>query len=194
MIFKFILFRKKFDLIVTIAPPFHLAYLGLLLRKNTGGKLLYHVQDMQIEAARDLKMFYNKKILERLFKMEYKILSEANYVSSISEGMINKMKEKIDREIFYFPNWVDTDFFSPMESRELLKANWGFDVKDFVCLYSGAVGVKQGLEDVLDAAEKLQHMSNVKFLICASGPYKDMLVKDVSDRAIKKHKLFAYTA
>ena len=185
---KMMLLNKKFDLIVTIAPPFHLAYLGLLLRSRTGGKLLYHVQDMQIEAARDLKMFYNKKILHQLFKMEYRILSEADYVSSISDGMINKMKEKIDRQIFYFPNWVDTDFFSPMPLRHLLKAKWNFKEDDFVCLYSGAVGVKQGLEGILDAAANLQHVSRIKFLICASGPYKDILVKEAGDKGLKNVK------
>src|ERR1700761_8524908 len=61
-VFKLIATNKKFDLIITIAPPFHLAYLGLLMRSLTGGKLLYHVQDLQIEAARDLKLFSNKKV------------------------------------------------------------------------------------------------------------------------------------
>src|SRR3984957_5912731 len=38
---KFILARKKFDLIVTIAPPFHLGRVGLLIKKRTSAKLLY---------------------------------------------------------------------------------------------------------------------------------------------------------
>src|SRR5438067_774895 len=33
---KFLIIRKKFDLIMAVAPPFHLAYLGLVIRKSTG--------------------------------------------------------------------------------------------------------------------------------------------------------------
>ncbi len=177
IVFKFIVTNKKYDLIITIAPPFHLAYLGLMLRKITGGKLLYHVQDLQIEAARDLKLFSNKKILAGLFKTELNILRSADYVSSISRGMIKKIQAKVNREIVFFPNWADTDYFSPLPSRELLKLKWGYNADDIIYLYSGAIGVKQGLEGLLLTAEQLKHQENIKFIICSSGPYMDLLVE-----------------
>jgi colanic acid biosynthesis glycosyl transferase WcaI len=185
MIFKFIVSKRNYDLIITVAPPFHLAYLGLILRKLNGGKLLYHIQDMQIEAARDLKLFSRKRILAGLFKVEYNILRGADYVSSISEGMIKKIKSKVNREIVFFPNWVDTKDYFPIEDRHLLKSKWGFNTDDIVLLYSGAVGVKQGLEGILTTAENLQHdHSHIKFVICSSGPYNELLMEQA-----KKKKL-----
>lgn len=174
--------REKFDLIITIAPPFHLAFLGILLRRITGGKLLYHVQDLQIEAARELKMFSNKNVLKALFKIERHILASADYVSSISQGMIDKIKAKVKREVLYFPNWVDTVSYFPLPQRELIKVIWGFNQDDFVCLYSGAAGVKQGLEGILAAAEKLRGESQVKFVICTSGPYKEVLIEEARQK------------
>jgi colanic acid biosynthesis glycosyl transferase WcaI len=175
MVFKFIFFKQKFDLIITIAPPFHLAYLGLMLKKFNGGKLLYHIQDMQIEAARDLKLFSKKTVLAGLFKVEHKILKDADFVSSISNGMIKKIKAKVDREISFFPNWVDTDYYFPLPNREKLKTKWGYKPDDIVYLYSGAVGVKQRLERILVTAEQLLNHQHIKFIICSSGPYKDQL-------------------
>lgn len=175
MIFKFILSKRKFDLIITVAPPFHLAYLGLILRKLNGGKLLYHIQDMQIEAARDLKFFSRKRILAGLFKVEYHILRGADYVSSISDGMIKKIKLKVDRDVAFFPNWVDTSEYFPIPDRHLLKAKWGFTEDDLVLLYSGAVGVKQGLETILQTASQLRDHEHIKFVICSSGPYNELL-------------------
>lgn len=185
MVFKLLLAQEKFDLIITIAPPFHLAYLGLMLRNRTGGKLLYHVQDMQIEAARDLKMFSHKNILAGLFKIEQKILQDADYISSISEGMIQKIKDKIPRDIIFFPNWVDTKTFSPLSERHLLKEKWGYRADDIIYLYSGAVGVKQGLEGILVTAERLQDHGHIKFIICASGPYKEQLAEQAKNMGLK---------
>ncbi|MBK0380668.1 WcaI family glycosyltransferase [Mucilaginibacter segetis] len=184
IVFKLGLLNKRFDLIVTVAPPFHLAYLGLMLRKLTGGKLLYHIQDMQIEAARDLKLFSKKRILAGLFKVEHNILKSADFVSSISEGMIKKIKKKVDREIEFFPNWVDTDYFYPLPNRNELKIKWGYQPDDIVYLYSGAVGVKQRLERILVTAEELKDHEHIKFIICSSGPYKDKLWKQANRKGL----------
>ena len=176
-IFRLILTNQKFDLIITVAPPFHLAYLGLMLKKVTGGKLLYHVQDLQIEAARDLKLFSNKEILGNLFRVEHRILRLADFVSSISDGMIKKIQAKIRRDVIFFPNWVDTAYFYPLPNRNLLKLKWGYKETDIVYMYSGAIGVKQGLEDILISVEHLKDHENIKFIICSSGPYKDLLLQ-----------------
>jgi len=189
-VFKLIVTNKKYDLIITVAPPFHLAYLGLLLRKLSGGKLLYHVQDLQIEAARDLKLFSNKKVLSRLFRTEVNILSSADYVSSISKGMIRKIQAKVNREVIFFPNWVDTDYFFPIASRHLLKLKWGYQADDIIYLYSGAIGVKQGLEELLSTIEELKHEDHIKFIICSSGPYKDQLVQLANGRDLKNLTFF----
>jgi colanic acid biosynthesis glycosyl transferase WcaI len=186
MIFKLIISKKKYDLIITVAPPFHLAYLGLIFRKLKGGKLLYHIQDMQIEAARDLKFFSRKRILAGLFKVEYNILLGADYVSSISEGMIKKIKSKVNRDIVFFPNWVDTGDYFPIPDRHLLKDKWGFHSNDIVLLYSGAVGVKQGLEGILVTAEQLQQQNHkhIKFVICSSGPYNELIIEQAKRKKL----------
>lgn len=175
-VFKQIVTGTKFDLIITVAPPFHLAYLGLMLKKRNGGKLLYHVQDLQIEAAQELNMLSSKALFDRIYKFENKIMTQADYVSSISAGMIAKIKSKLNKDVFFFPNWVDTSYFFPITDRANLKAKWGYGQDEVVCLYSGAIGEKQGLEDILFAAENLLD-SKIRFIICGSGPYKEKLIQ-----------------
>lgn len=189
-VFRLILKNKKFDLIITIAPPFHLAYLGFLVKKITGGKLLYHIQDLQIEAARDLKLFSNDRLVQNLFKAEYKLLKDADFVSSISSGMIKKILAKVDRPVNLFPNWADTDLFYPISSRHLLKLKWGYNINDIIYLYSGAIGVKQGLENLVNTAEQLRNEKNIKFIICSSGPYKELLADLVKEKALENISFF----
>lgn len=148
-----------------------------MFKKRFGSKLLYHIQDLQIEAAQDLNMLSSQKLFEKIYKIEKNILDKADYISSISEGMINKIKAKTDKEVFLFPNWVDTSLFFPLPSRHLLKTKWGFQITDTVCLYSGAIGEKQGLESILNAAELLVDIPGIKFVIGGSGPYKEKLIQ-----------------
>ena len=46
---------------------------------------------------------------------------------------------------------------------------------DRVVLYSGAIGEKQGLESILYIAESFKDVTDLKFIICGSGPYKRKL-------------------
>ena len=184
VVLKMLLTSKRFDLIITVAPPFHLAYLGLIVKKYNGGKLLYHIQDLQIEAAQDLGMLSSKKLFDKLYSIEHDILSKADFVSSISEGMIDKIKAKVNKEILFFPNWADTSFFFPIIERKALKANWGYNPDDIIFLYSGAIGEKQGLENIVHAADKLKQDHNIKFIICGSGPYKEYLIKLAANKGL----------
>jgi colanic acid biosynthesis glycosyl transferase WcaI len=167
--------RKKFDVVVTVVPPFHLGVLAVLYKKFKGAKFMYHIQDMQIEAARDLNMISSPKLLNMLFKLERFIFKQADVVSSISDGMMRKIGEKAGKDIFFFPNWVDVTLFHPLEGRDALKTDFGFNATDKIVLYSGAIGEKQGLEAILHTADKLRADTSLKFLICGTGPYKEKL-------------------
>ncbi|WPV70175.1 WcaI family glycosyltransferase [Chitinophaga sp. LS1] len=177
--------RKKYDVVITVVPPFHLGLLAVIYKKLRGAKVFYHIQDMQIEAARDLKMIASPKLINILFKMERYIFRQADMVGSISDGMMKKIREKAKKDIFFFPNWVDVNKFHPIEERLLLKTEYGFAATDKIVLYSGAIGEKQGLESILLAAQTLRADRHLKFLICGSGPYKERLVSQSQEMGLE---------
>lgn len=178
--------RKKFDVVIAVVPPFHLGLLAILYKKLRKAKFMYHIQDMQIEAARDLQMIKSKKLINVLFGLERYIFKQADIVSSISDGMIRKIHEKAGKDIFFFPNWVDVTLFHPLDNRAALKQEFGFAPRDRIILYSGAIGEKQGLESILHAAKKMQHREDLKFLICGSGPYKAKLEEMAKNMGLKQ--------
>jgi colanic acid biosynthesis glycosyl transferase WcaI len=170
-----LLFSRKFDVVMTVAPSFQLGLLAAFYKRISGARFVYHIQDLQIEAARNLNMIRRQWLIRRLFQVERFILRRADVVSSISEGMIRKIKEKAGKDIFSFPNWVDLQCFYPVAGRAALKESAGYGENDRIILYSGAIGEKQGLESILEAAAALRHDSRLKFLICGSGPYGSKL-------------------
>lgn len=181
----YLLFKKGHQQIFCMAPPFHLGFLALFYRFFKGGKIIYHVQDLQIEASRDLKVIKWDGLFNVLFRLEKAILDRVDIVSTISDGMRKKITAKIDKEVLLFPNWVDTDVFFPLASKTGLKERWGFEASDLLVLYSGSIGEKQGLDSLIKIAKQLEKFERIKFIISGNGPYKDRLTKLVADAGIK---------
>lgn len=179
----FLLFAKKFDLVIVVAPPFQLGLLGLIYKWIRGAKFVYHIQDLQIDAAKELNMVKSPWLLKLMFRIEKLILDNSTFVSSISEGMIKKIQEKTDRPVIFFPNWVDTNLFYPIESKESLKSKFRIPADKKVVLYSGAIGEKQGLDCIIHAAEELS-IHKILFIICGTGPYKKKLIRMVEEKRL----------
>ena len=166
---------KKFEYVITVAPPLTLGVLAVLYKKICKAKFLYHIQDLQIEAARDLKMIKSQLTIRILFWLEKFVMERADVVSSISEGMIAKIKEKTRKDVLLFPNWADLNLMYPIADKAILKQAFGFEPNDKIVLYSGSIGEKQGLESILYVAARQKSNSHIKFVICGSGPYKTKL-------------------
>ena len=177
-------FGQRFYNVLAVAPSFQFGLLGVVYKKIKGAKLIYHVHDMQIEVAQDLKMIKSKSVIDLLFKVERYIFNESDIVSSISEQMVSRIKAKAKKDVLLFPNWVDNAKFFPLKNKESLKEIFGFAPTDKIILYSGGIGEKQGLEAIVYAAKEFVQRPEVKFLICGSGPYKENLMALVSEMGL----------
>ena len=173
----------RFDVVICIAPPFHSGLFGWLFSKLCGAKFVYHVQDLQVDASKELGMIRNRRLLRLLDEIERFILRRADLVSSISDGMARKLKQKSsNKQITLLPNWVDTEFLRPISFSDSLRGDWGYDANDFVILYSGNLGEKQGLEILLEAATHFLPDKSIRFVICGNGGSKEKLQKIVQER------------
>ncbi|MGN6291481.1 MAG: WcaI family glycosyltransferase [Chitinophagaceae bacterium] len=177
-------FGPKRELVMVVSPPFVPGFLGVLYKRIRGAQLVIHIQDLQIEAARDLEMVRSNKMIRLLFAMEGFILKRADYISSISNGMVRKIEEKTKRDILFFPNWSDTLRFYPLRVKGL-KHQFGFAETDKIILYSGAIGEKQGLDIILKVAQILEGDTDLKFIICGTGPYKVSLEEMAANITVK---------
>ncbi|MBU2903085.1 WcaI family glycosyltransferase [Maribacter dokdonensis] len=166
---------KKYSRIITVAPSFQIGLLGVFYKKLKGAMHIHHIQDMQIEAAQDLGMIKSPKLLKALYGIEKYIYKHTDIISSISEGMIEKIEQKAQKPITFFPNWTETKNFYPIMKNSKLKEQFGFKSTDFIVLYSGGIGEKQGLDSILTSAKELENHKQLQFIICGTGPYKEVL-------------------
>jgi colanic acid biosynthesis glycosyl transferase WcaI len=172
------LFQKKYDIVFCINPPFHLGLLPMLYAKIRGAKIINHIQDLQVDAAKDLGMIKNEAFLNLMFKTEKFILENGSVVSTISRGMQRKIESKgiPASKIWQFPNWVDENAIQPLSREQSLRAEFGFNDTDKVILYSGNLGEKQGLEVIVEVAKYFLNRKDIHFVICGTGGGREKLV------------------
>ena len=74
-----------------------------------------------------------------------------------------------------FPNWADIDTVRPLETASPYRAELGIPDDAVVALYSGNMGLKQGLEILGEAAGRLSDEKNLYFVFGGEGPGRDAL-------------------
>ncbi|WP_217362258.1 glycosyltransferase WbuB [Cohnella herbarum] len=187
LLFKHMLWRP--DVCLIVEPPLALSPMAIVFAKLLKIKTWLHVQDFEVDAAFELGLLPNYTRLKSwVIGLESWLMRRFDTVSSISEPMTRRLLKKgvPSNRIKLFPNWVDISVIHPLpdEARNRFRENMGYAREDLVVLYSGNMGEKQGLDTVLDAAEKLQSMSHVQFMLCGEGVAKSKLMERASKQRL----------
>jgi colanic acid biosynthesis glycosyl transferase WcaI len=179
------LFGPRADCTLIVSPPLLLGVPVLIIAKLKRSRTIFHVQDLQPDAAVDLGMFRRGIFTRVLFGIEYLTYRWSDYVSTISEAMLNKIALKgISREkLFLFRNWANDDEIKPRSHDTSYRRDLGLQDK-FVVLYSGNMGVKQGLGTLLEAARLLREARDIVFVIVGDGGEKEHLVRRAQTEGI----------
>lgn len=147
--------RRRAHVIVLIAPPFLSGALGLWLRLRFRVPVVYHVQDLQVDAAIELGML-PPRLSGALLWIERRLLARMDLVTTVSHGMRRRLLEKLPSgRVEMFPNWADVSSIRPHAGANRFRREWGLDDHEVVVLYSGNLGRKQGVEVLLAAAARI---------------------------------------
>jgi colanic acid biosynthesis glycosyl transferase WcaI len=158
----------KPDLVWTVMPSFAGLPGALLAAKLARAPALLHVQDWEVDAAFELGLFKAPLLKRLLLQLERRLVSAFTAVSIISPRMQELLKTKAARsQSFLFPNWVDTEIIHPLEGPSPLRAEFGIADDAFVALYSGNLGEKQGVDDLIAVARLLT--SHPRFVMMIGG-------------------------
>lgn len=177
-----VLFKQwlwKPDVVICIEPTFFCVPATVLFCKLRKIKCLLHIQDFELDAMLGLGLGKSGVIAQFAGQVERWFMRRFDAISTISYSMLQNAKDKTSQpeKVFYFPNWVDTDFLTPAADPDLFRKRWGIAESTRVVLYSGNMGKKQGLEIVLQAANQLRQEPDLLFLMIGSGAAQEELVQ-----------------
>lgn len=183
----------KVDVILCESPPLFLGYSALYLKRKKKAKLIFNVSDLWPESAEKLGVVTNKYMLKLAYNLEAKLYKRSVLVSGQTQGICKNINERFPAvKTYWLPNGVDVSYYDP----QLVKSNWraenGFQENDILFLYAGIIGLAQGLEIILDVADKLRAHRNIKFILLGSGPVKEKLLNHKHEKQL--NNVFFYDA
>lgn len=190
----------KPDVIIGVAPTLFCVPGMRLLAKLAGSHTVLHIQDYEVDAMLGLGMAGKGKggMVARLAAaFERGSLHNVDNVSTISRSMMNKAIEKgvPSSKVIFFPNWSEVARFRDVDAAQVadLKNILGLPADHKILLYSGNVGEKQGLENVIEVADRFRDQAWT-FAIVGQGGGKARLEKMVAERGLTNVKFFPLQA
>jgi colanic acid biosynthesis glycosyl transferase WcaI len=136
-----------------------------------GARTWLHVQDFEVDAAFELGLLKSQGLRASASRLERALMRRFDRVSSISHRMLDRLRDKGvgESRIRLLPNWVDTTQIRPLTGEIALRTELGLPPDRPVLLYSGNMGVKQGLELLVAVAREFAGDAAPLFVFCGDG-------------------------
>lgn len=172
---------RRRALVISLCPSIFTVLLGIVTCRRNGQHIVL-VHDIQSGLAAGLGMVGGHGIVALMCWLERVVLNRTDMILVLSENMRRRLREQgVRKPIEILPIWVDTDTICTTRTPR------GTAV---TVLYSGNLGVKQGLWQVLDMAERLQRRdSPVRLLLRGEGGEAAAIAAEVESRRLKNVRL-----
>jgi colanic acid biosynthesis glycosyl transferase WcaI len=187
------LFVSVPDVYVVVSPPLLLGMAAWFVAKLKRAPFVFHVQDLQPDAAVGLGMLKANWFTKALYGLESFAYRKAARVSGITPGMLESFKAKgvPESKLIYFPNTVELPSDNSVAERGSFRRRHGFAADDFLAVYSGNLGVKQGLDILLDTAPLLSD-PRVRLVICGDGAQRAGLAARAREMKLTNLRLLPF--
>jgi putative colanic acid biosynthesis glycosyltransferase WcaI len=172
------LFCRRPDVLFVVSPPLGLAAAAVVLSRLWRVPYVFHVEDLQPDAALDLGMMKPGRLTRFLYAVERHAYAGAALVSTITTPMRARIIAKgvPARRVSQFSAWADPRLFTLPAVREdaALREELGVG-PGFIVLHSGNMGVKQGLDVIIDAAERTRTDAGLTYVLVGDGATRPAL-------------------
>ena len=160
----------KIDIVLTTAPPALISMAGWVMAKIKHARLVYDVRDIWPDVALEMGEFTENSIYYKIFRyIRDFMLRHADLVTAVSDGKVSRLKEYApQKRIVKIPNGFDVRFLENQLNGELYQKIKGNG--RFTCVYTGNLGLAQGLKQLLDIARRAKEEGlDADFLLYGSG-------------------------
>jgi colanic acid biosynthesis glycosyl transferase WcaI len=186
-------FLSRPDAIIVVSPPLLLGTMAAIFSQLKRCAFIFHVQDLQPDAAVNLGMVKKGHFVKILYWLEKFAYRKANLLSGISQGMVNAFLSKgiNSSKLVIFPNSIKLPSLSEITRlRGRFRQRNQYSTKDILLVYSGNFGIKQGLDIILDAASLISN-KRVHFVLCGEGAQRDHLLKRIQNLKLTNVRVFS---
>ena len=178
--------RLRYDLLFATSTPLTAGIPGIVASFLRRKPFVFEVRDLWPELPREMGVITNPVLLAAMSALEWMSYHSAKACIGLSPGIVQGIKRRgiPSGKVGMVPNGCDLELFNPFKG-EILRPV-GVDADDFLAIFSGAHGMANGLDAVLDAVVELKHRGrhDIKIAFIGDGKLKPALVKRATDEGL----------
>ncbi len=167
----------RVDAVFVTSPPIFPAVPAIVLAKLRGAKLVVDLRDLwpdevvAVGAAREGSLPI--RVLRTIERWMYRSADVVTcttraFADTVAERGVGEEKRRL------LPNGADVQLFRPLPADNGVAAQYPFGDR-LVVMYSGLLGIKHGLETVIETAALLRDREDVVFFLRGEGPRRAAL-------------------
>jgi glycosyltransferase involved in cell wall biosynthesis len=178
--------RKPIDVVLAYEPsPVTVAVPALALGKRLGVPVFMWIQDLWPDTLRAIGVLRDGPALKAagwVTRRLHRALDGLLVQSQAFAPVLEKQGVQASK-ITYLPNWAE-DYFKPTSVPASAPERLELP-KGFVILFAGNIGVAQGLEVVLGAAERLREVNDLHWVVLGEGRQAPWLRAEIERRQLQ---------
>ncbi len=177
-------FTKKVDVVIGTSPQFFTIISAWFLAKLKRVPFIFELRDIWPASITAVGAMKSSWIITTLEKIELFMYRQSKLIISVTNSFKKELyKRGIDQnKIKVIHNGVDLDKYKPSQKKDYYFIK-KFNLKDkFVVGYIGTHGLAHSLDNIIDAAEKIQRNDNIRFVFAGGGADRKRLEKVVQER------------
>ncbi|MHC4536831.1 MAG: glycosyltransferase family 4 protein, partial [Planctomycetota bacterium] len=171
---------KSLDVIYASSTPLTIGIPAMVIKWAKRVPFVFEVRDQWPEIPIELGIINNRFLIKILLWLERTIYKSCSWIVALSPGQAEGIKELLtdEKPITVIPNSCDIEVFKPEVDGSAVrqKRNWG---DKLVLLHTGAMGKVNGLNFVVEAAERLKGHNDIIFVLIGDGNQKSSLESEV---------------
>ncbi len=167
-------------------PPLSIGAAAWILGRFRRIPFLYGVNDLWPESIEATGIVRNQSFLKSIGRLERFVYKRAAAIAVISPGFKENLVEKgvPPDKVHVIPHWADESLYRPVPPDPQLARDLGMAGR-FNVVFAGQLGLAQGLDVVLDAADELSDLPDVQFVLVGDGTDADRLRQAAGQRHLR---------
>lgn len=174
------------DVVFVTSPPIFPVLPALVVAKKWSARLVFDIRDLwpdelvAVGAATD-----KSPIVQAIRAIERLAYRRADLITCTTPAFSRTVASRgaSPDKIILAPNGADLDVFYPRTTKHPVVEELSLGDR-FVVMYSGLLGMKHGLEALIDAADQLRAHTDIVFVIVGNGIRRAALAEDIQRRSL----------
>lgn len=180
------LWLEKPDVVIALTDPPIIGLAAWMCAKRFGAKLVISYRDIFPEVARLLTEKQSTFLEWPIQKINCFLVKRADRVIALGEAMRDRLiqgKGAAPEKVVIISDWADCQAIQPAEKANDFSIKYGLADR-FVVMHAGNIGASQNLDIVIEAAESLADLPDLKVVFIGEGVRKEALQNQVRARRI----------